>query len=115
MISAAKPRIAAYPFTTLEPHLGVVRFDEHELVVADIPGLVEGASEGRGLGHRFLRHIERSRALLVLVDLASEEGREPQEQERVLLAELERYQPEMLARPRLIVGLEGRRGRAGLA
>jgi GTP-binding protein len=103
-ISAAKPKVAAYPFTTLEPHLGVVRFDEHELVVADIPGLVEGASEGKGLGHRFLRHIERARALLVLIDLASVEGREPEEQERVLLGELESYEPALLERPRLVVG-----------
>lgn len=103
-ISAAKPKIAAYPFTTLEPHLGVVRFDEHEFVAADIPGLVEGASEGRGLGHRFLRHIERARALLVLVDLLSDDGRDPADQERVLLGELEKYQPELLSRPRLVVG-----------
>jgi GTP-binding protein len=103
-ISAAKPKIADYPFTTLEPHLGVVRFDEHEFVVADIPGLIEGASEGRGLGHRFLRHIERARALVVLLDLAAADGRSPGEQERILLDELRRYQPELVARPRLVIG-----------
>jgi GTPase len=103
-ISAAKPKIASYPFTTLEPHLGVVRYDEHEFVVADIPGLVEGASEGKGLGHRFLRHIERARVLLILVDLAADAGRAPAEQEAALLAELERYEPELATRPRLVVG-----------
>ena len=103
-ISAAKPKIADYPFTTLEPHLGVVRFAEHEFVVADIPGLIEGASEGRGLGHRFLRHIERARVLAILVDLAPMDGRPPDEQERILLAELSRYQPSLLDRPRLVVG-----------
>jgi GTP-binding protein len=103
-ISAAKPKVGDYPFTTLEPHLGVVRFQEHEFVVADIPGLIEGASEGRGLGHRFLRHIERARALVILVDLAPAAGRSPKEQERVLLDELRRYQPSLLDRPRLVVG-----------
>jgi GTP-binding protein len=103
-ISAAKPKIANYPFTTLEPHLGVVRFDEHEIVVADIPGLIEGASEGRGLGHQFLRHIERARVLVILVDLAAEDGRSSAEQERILLEELSRYRPELAQRPRLVVG-----------
>lgn len=103
-VSAAKPKVADYPFTTVEPHLGVVRFDDHELVLADVPGLIEGASEGRGLGHRFLRHVERARALLVLVDLAPPDGRSPGEQEAVLLGELGRYQPALLERPRLVVG-----------
>ena len=103
-ISAAKPKVADYPFTTLRPHLGVVKAEGVEFVVADVPGLVEGASEGRGLGHRFLRHVERARALVVLVDLASMEGRAPEEQERVLLQELGRYRPELLERPRLVVG-----------
>jgi GTP-binding protein len=103
-ISAAKPKIADYPFTTLEPHLGVVRFDEHEFVVADIPGLIEGASEGKGLGHRFLRHIERARALVVLVDLTAADGRDPAEQERILVDELRKYRPELAERPRIVVG-----------
>src|SRR5580658_11059477 len=106
-ISAARPKVAAYPFTTLEPHLGVVRVgrsgDETEFVVADVPGLVEGAAEGRGLGHRFLRHVERARALVVLLDLAPADGMPASEQERILLAELERYRPELLERPRVVV------------
>ncbi len=105
-ISSAKPKIADYPFTTLEPHLGVVRIGERELTVADIPGLIEGASQGRGLGHQFLRHIERARALVVLVDLAAEDagGLAPAEQERILIEELEAYRPELVRRPRLVVG-----------
>ncbi len=103
-VSAAKPKIANYPFTTLEPHLGVVRFDEHEFVMADIPGLIEGASEGRGLGHRFLRHIERARVLCILLDLAPDDGRAPEDQQRVLLDELRRYRPELLERPHVVVG-----------
>jgi GTP-binding protein len=103
-VSAAKPKVADYPFTTLEPHLGVVRFRDHELVLADIPGLVEGAAEGRGLGHRFLRHVERARVLVLLLDLASVDGTSPAEQERVLVDELRRYRPELLDRPRLAVG-----------
>ncbi len=104
VISAAKPKIADYPFTTLEPHLGVVRLDDAEFVVADIPGLIEGASEGKGLGHRFLRHIERARVMCIMVDLAAIDGVSPQEQQDVLLRELERYRPELLDRPRLVVG-----------
>jgi GTP-binding protein len=104
-ISAAKPKVADYPFTTLEPHLGVVRMDDgYEYVVADIPGLIEGASEGRGLGHRFLRHIERARALCVLLDLASASELDPAAQFEVLLTELEAYQPDLLARERVVVG-----------
>ena len=103
-ISAAKPKIADYPFTTLEPNLGVVRFRDHEFVVADIPGLIEGAAEGRGLGHEFLRHVERARVLVLLLDLAPADGRGPADQARVLLDELGRYQPELLERPRLVVG-----------
>jgi len=104
-ISAAKPKVADYPFTTLEPHLGVVRLDDdHDMVVADIPGLIEGASEGRGLGHQFLRHVERARVLCILIDLAPTDGLAPSEQERILLHELGSFRPELLQRPRLVVG-----------
>lgn len=103
-VSAARPKVAAYPFTTLEPHLGVVRFQDHEFVIADVPGLVEGAAEGKGLGHRFLRHIERARVLVLLLDLAQVEEISPAEQERVLLAELGGYEPQLLERPRITVG-----------
>jgi GTPase len=108
-VSAARPKIADYPFTTLEPHLGVVRSRGHEFVLADIPGLVEGAAEGRGLGHRFLRHVERARVLVLLLDLARLDGDDPEletpeQQERVLLDELGRYRPELLDRPRLVIG-----------
>ena len=109
-VSAAKPKIADYPFTTLEPHLGVVRLgsgpDGTEFVMADIPGLVEGAAEGKGLGHQFLRHIERARVLVVLLDLGAPEmgGETPAVQLRVLLSELSSYRPELLERPRVVVG-----------
>jgi len=107
-VSAAKPKIANYPFTTLQPHLGVVRVgtgtDETEYVMADIPGLVEGAAEGRGLGHQFLRHVERAKILVVLIDLSALDGTAPSQQFEILLGELERYDAALVERPRLIVG-----------
>jgi len=103
-VSAAKPKIADYPFTTLEPNLGVVRTDDAEFVMADIPGLIEGAAEGRGLGHQFLRHIERARVLVILCDLAPADGVSVADQQRILLDELRRYQPDLVDRPRLVVG-----------
>ena len=106
-ISAAKPKIADYPFTTLEPNLGVVRNSDGEMVVADIPGLIEGAAEGKGLGHRFLRHVERARVLVILLDLAAADGTRPERQLEILLSELGRYRPELMDRPRLVVGSKG--------
>jgi GTPase len=104
-VSAARPRIADYPFTTLTPNLGVVRVaDDVEFVVADIPGLIAGASDGRGLGLRFLRHVERARVLCLLLDLAAVDGTTPEQQEAVLLNELASFRPELLDRPRLLVG-----------
>ena len=104
-ISAAKPKVASYPFTTLSPHLGVVQTDDDfEMVVADVPGLIEGAAAGRGLGHQFLRHVERARVLLVLVDLAEVEGKSPEIQQEVLMRELGEYDAELLERPTMIIG-----------
>ncbi|MGH9079936.1 MAG: GTPase ObgE [Acidimicrobiales bacterium] len=103
-LSAARPKIADYPFTTLEPHLGVVRVgDGSDFTMADIPGLVEGAADGRGLGHRFLRHITRARVLVLLIELEPVTGVPPAEQHRVLLGELGRYQPGLVDRPRLVI------------
>ncbi|MDA8096722.1 MAG: GTPase ObgE [Clostridia bacterium] len=102
-ISAARPKIADYPFTTIQPNLGVVRLDEGtSFVVADIPGLIEGAHEGTGLGHRFLRHVERNRLLIHVVDVAGTEGRDPVEDFKVINRELERYSPALATRPQIV-------------
>ncbi len=102
-VSNAKPKIANYHFTTLDPHLGVVDLGSGAgFVMADIPGLIEGASEGVGLGHDFLRHIERTRVLIHVVDAASTEGRDPVQDIRTILKELEAYNPELLTRPQVI-------------
>ena len=103
-VSAAKPKIADYPFTTLVPNLGVVKgSEEFEMVIADIPGLIEGAADGKGLGHQFLRHVERARVLAILLDLAPYDGRVVHSQLEILLRELGNYKPELLERPRLLI------------
>ncbi len=104
-ISNARPKIADYPFTTLHPNLGVVRVaPEQSFVVADVPGLIEGAAEGAGLGHLFLRHLQRTRLLLHLVDFAPfDEAVDPVAQVKAIVAELEKYDPALAAKPRWIV------------
>jgi GTP-binding protein len=102
-LSAARPKIADYPFTTLVPTLGLVRLDEEQsFVIADVPGLIPGASEGKGLGLRFLRHLERTRLLVHLLDLDPATGRDPVEDWKTIQAELREYSPELAARPQLI-------------
>lgn len=104
VISAAKPKIADYPFTTLEPNLGVVDLGNFRtFVVADIPGLIEGASEGAGLGDRFLRHIERTKLILHLVDVSSFSGRDPVEDYEIINRELAAYNDDLAARPQIVV------------
>lgn len=103
-VSAARPRVADYPFTTLVPNLGVVKVDSHRsFVIADIPGLIEGASEGAGLGVRFLRHLTRNRILLHLVDVAPMDEHSPAEAATTIVRELERFSPTLAARPRWLV------------
>ena len=103
-MSAARPKIADYPFTTLVPNLGMVRAGEYSYVVADVPGLIEGASEGKGLGHQFLRHIERTALILHVVDITGGfEQRDPVEDYRVINDELKRYAAELAERPQIVV------------
>lgn len=103
-MSAAKPKIADYPFTTLQPNLGVVRSDEYDYVIADVPGLIEGAAEGKGLGHEFLRHVERTALIMHVVDMTGGfEGRDPVEDYRIINRELELYSEEFAHRPRIVV------------
>lgn len=105
VVSAAKPKIANYHFTTLTPVLGVVSLSSEEsFVMADIPGLIEGAGDGVGLGHEFLRHVDRCRLILHVVDVSGSEGRDPKEDFETINKELEKYSPELADRPQIVVG-----------
>src|SRR6478735_6877977 len=104
LITNARPKTAPYPFTTLHPQIGVIEYLEEydRLVLADIPGLIAGASDGKGLGHRFLRHIERCKVLLLIIDLAGTDTRDPRDDYKQLLKELELYDKALLAKPRVV-------------
>ena len=106
-ITQARPKTASYPFTTLHPQIGVIVYPDdakgrRRLLLADVPGLIEGASDNRGLGHRFLRHIERCALLLFIIDMAGTDGRDPRDDYKHLLNELKLYDPALLKKPRLI-------------
>jgi GTP-binding protein len=103
-ISRARPKVAAYPFTTLHPQIGIVEYpDWKRLTVCDVPGLIEGAHNNVGLGHKFLRHIKRCKILVLLLDMAGTDGRKPWDDYKQLLSELELYDPTLLDKPRLVV------------
>jgi GTPase len=103
-ISKARPKIASYPFTTLHPQIGILEYEDwHRLTVCDVPGLIEGAHKNVGLGHAFLRHIERCKILVLLLDMAGTDNRAPWDDYRQLLKELELYDPALLDKPRLVV------------
>ena len=115
VVTAATPKVADYPFTTLDPQVGIASLNEHQtLVIADLPGLVEGAAEGVGLGHRFLRHVERCRALLHLVDCSSEAIQSPGEAYETIRKELEEFSPVLAAKPQVLAAskVEGPEGEA---
>jgi GTP-binding protein len=102
-ISAARPKIADYPFTTLTPNLGVVGLsDDRSFVVADVPGLIEGAHRGQGLGHQFLRHLERTKTLIHVVDVSSASGRDPVSDLDIIRRELELFAPDLAAKPQIV-------------
>ncbi|KMK53067.1 GTPase ObgE [Fructobacillus sp. EFB-N1] len=104
VVSNAKPKIAAYHFTTIDPNIGMVRLgDNRDFVMADLPGLIEGASQGVGLGFQFLRHVERTRVILHLVDMSGIEGQDPYVQYKKILTELKEYDPTILERPQIVV------------
>jgi len=103
MITNANPKIAAYHFTTLSPNLGVVSTKDNNFVVADLPGLIEGASVGSGLGHKFLKHIERTKIIAHIVDMSASEGREPFEDYQIIRKELEAFSPKLLHKPEIII------------
>jgi GTP-binding protein len=105
LITNARPKTAPYPFTTLHPQIGVIDYKEEyeRLVLADVPGLIAGANEGKGLGHRFLKHIERCKLLLIIIDMAGKDTRDPRDDYKQLLHELELYNPALLDKPRLVV------------
>ncbi len=103
MISNANPKIASYHFTTLSPNLGVVKTNDNTFVVADLPGLIEGASEGVGLGHKFLKHIERTKLIAHVVDMSAEEGRDPYEDYVTIRNELEAFSPKLLTKREIII------------
>ena len=103
MVSNANPKIASYHFTTLSPNLGVVKTKDNSFVMADLPGLIEGASDGVGLGHKFLKHIERTKIIAHVVDMSSEEGRDPVEDYIAIRKELEAFSPKLLTKKEIII------------
>ena len=106
VMSNATPKVDSYPFTTLFPSVGIIEYPEDfdRITMADVPGLIEGAAENRGLGHRFLRHVERCRLILILLDLAATDGRDPLEDFAQLRSELDQYDPEVAAKPFFVAG-----------
>ena len=103
MITNANPKIAAYHFTTLSPNLGVVQTKDNNFVIADLPGLIEGASEGVGLGHKFLKHVERTKIIAHVIDMSASEGRDPYDDYQVIRKELEEFSPKLLNKEEIII------------